>query len=855
MSSFRRVIFSRKPHSGRFPAKSDRARLRSLRFDNLESRRLLAGLDVLVYSDADGSRDQNSSLELGLAKQVVYVDLNRNGSHDRNEPLSITNQAGVASFSGLPSTSIEVRLLGASPGLVNSGVLQTSPVRPSSMDASIAGVSIDEILHSVGGNEFWGRSGNQLQRFTSDGRVVGDGIVIPGELVDSAFSGLDGWLLIDSETSERELYRLVDGDLSRSSLSAVRFELIDSLGEGFIAWDSQDGLVRLTDSESGGGSIIEITKGGGFESFRSLGNDRIVVEERLDTGVRLSVHRVDGDLAHLEAERIFSGDIFSWTTSSRGDAIYVDTLDGVHVIDRVNGLVSTHVLASSTSPLIFDPVSTILYTGEAGNSASLRAWDPRLGTSISSMQFSNALVDLSKVAISSDGRVVVVPADGGVLIKSLIEAAPIEVDLTSGAIPSVSIGVQVVSSRVPLELSERSLAISVIEDQRSEIRVDQLFESLPAGTFAVVLQPPTRGTLEWSVETGGAYRPFENVEGIDGFTVALFDGLNWSLPQRVQLAIQGQNDPPTAIRFPHRLEIRENVPGAVVGSIYVEDVDAAASYSWSVDDSRFEIRDGVLKLKDDSQLSLRQEERITLTVRAVEVGGGVVNVGQSASIEATVTLQVNANPLPGEFFVASEYSVPENESGASLGYVYVRGALPPEQYAITVSDTRFEVVNGLFKLRDSVALNWQSDDALVVTLTAQGASGEHFSKQTLVRVIQNRTPATNPHDVDGDGFLTPIDVLILINLINGQGSGTSPHEGEHGRRIDVDGDGQISPIDVLILINAINSQLDTDAVVAPPGDRDIVPLSGEGEGEPSEGVGLGFVDELDFGSGPRRRPR
>lgn len=855
MSSFRRVLFSRKPHSGRFPAKSDRARLRSLRFDNLESRRLLAGLDVLVYSDADGSRDQNSSLEFGLAKQVVYVDLNRNGSHDRNEPLSITNQAGVASFSGLPTTSVEVRLLGTSPSLANSVVRQTSPVRPSSMDASVAGVPIDEILHSVGGNEFWGRSGNQLKRFAADGSVFGDGIVIPGELVDSAFSGLDGWLLIDSEASERELYRLVDGDLTRSSLNAVHFELIDTLGEGFVAWDSQAGLVRLGESESGFGSIIEITKGGGFESFRSLGNDRIVVEERLDSGVRLSVHRVDGDFAHLEAERIFSGDILSWTTSSRGDAIYVDTREGVHVIDRVNGLVSTHVLASSTSPLIVDPVSSILYTGEAGNSTSLRAWDPRLGASISSVQFSAGLVDLSRVAISSDGRVVVVPADGRVLVKSLSEAAPIEVDLSSGVIPSVSIGVQVVSSRVPLELTERLLAISVIEDQRSEIQIEQLFASLPAGTFAVVLQPPTRGTLEWSVETGGAYRPFENVEGIDGFTVALFDGLNWSLPQRVQLAIQGQNDPPTAIRFPHRLEILENVPGAVVGPIYVDDVDVASSYSWSLDDSRFEIRDGILKLKDGSQLSLRQEERVTLTVRAVEVGGEAVNIGQNASIEATVTLQVNANPLPGEFFVASEYSVPENETGVSLGYVYVRGALPPEQYAITVSDTRFEVVNGLFKLRDSVALNWRSDDALMVTLTAQGASGEHFSKQTLVRVIQDRTPAVDPHDVDGDGFLTPIDVLILINHINGQGSGTSPHEGELGRRIDVDGDGQISPIDVLILINVINNQLDTDAVVAPPGDRDIVPLSGEGEWGPSEGVGLGFIDELEFGSGPKRRSR
>jgi hypothetical protein len=211
--------------------------------------------------------------------------------------------------------------------------------------------------------------------------------------------------------------------------------------------------------------------------------------------------------------------------------------------------------------------------------------------------------------------------------------------------------------------------------------------------------------------------------------------------------------------------------------------------------------------------------------------------------------------LPAEFFVASEYSVPENEAGASLGYVYVRGSLPPEQYAISVSDSRFEVVNGLLKLRDSVALSWQADDALLVTLMAQGSSGEQFTKQTLVRVIKDRAPTIDPNDVDGDGFITPIDVLILINHINSQGSGSSSQEGEPGRRVDIDGDGHVSPIDVLILINVINNQLDNDAVVAPPGEREVTTLSGEGEGSSFSGVGFSFVDDIapDVRAGRRNR--
>jgi hypothetical protein len=800
---------------------------------------LLAGLDVLVYSDADGSRDQNSGLELGLAKQVVYVDLNRNGSHDRNEPLSITNQAGVASFSGLPSSQIEVRLLGA-----NQGVVQTSPVRPASTESLIADVSIDEILYSMGGNEFWGRSGNHLQRFAANGRLVGDGLAIPGNLIDSAFSGSDGWLLVDTESSERELYRLADGGLTKSSIDATHFELLESIGGGFVAWDSIDGLVRLNQADSEFGAVIEISKGGGFESFRSLGEDRIVVEERLDGGTRLSVHRIDGDLAQLEAERTFPRDLISWMTSSKGDAIFVDTSEGVHVIDTVNGLASTHVLASSASPIIFDPVSMILYTGDSTHLSTLRAWDTSVGREISSIEIGSTPADLAKVAVSGDGRVIVVPGDRGLVLRSVSEAAPVEVDFSVGPVPSVSIGVQVVSAGNPLELTERSYAFSVIEDEESEIRLDQVFEGLATGTCVVVLQPPVRGTLQWSVETGGLYRPFENVEGVDGFTVALFDGLNWSLPQRVAITIQGQNDLPTAIRLPHRLEIRENVAGAIVGPVLVEDVDASAAYLWSVDDQRFEIRDGVLKLRDEQQLTLQQGESVRLTIRAVEVGFGSSEVGGSGGLEATVNLKVNANPLPGEFFVSSEYSVPENEAGVSLGYVYVRGSLPPDHYAISVSDSRFEVVNGLFKLRDSVALSWQTDDALLVTLIAQGSSGEQFSKQTLVRVIKDRTPTVDPNDVDGDGMITPIDVLILINHINSQGSGSDSQEGEPGLRIDIDGDGHVSPIDVLILINVINDQLENDAVIAPPSDREVTSLSGEGEGSSMAGLEFGFVDDI-----------
>ena len=61
-------------------------------------------------------------------------------------------------------------------------------------------------------------------------------------------------------------------------------------------------------------------------------------------------------------------------------------------------------------------------------------------------------------------------------------------------------------------------------------------------------------------------------------------------------------------------------------------------------------------------------------------------------------------------------------------------------------------------------------------------------------------------DVNDDGFLAPIDALIVINRLNSQGAGPLPDLS--GQRpswyLDTDGDGQVAPIDVLLVFNGLN---------------------------------------------------
>jgi VCBS repeat-containing protein len=77
----------------------------------------------------------------------------------------------------------------------------------------------------------------------------------------------------------------------------------------------------------------------------------------------------------------------------------------------------------------------------------------------------------------------------------------------------------------------------------------------------------------------------------------------------------------------------------------------------------------------------------------------------------------------------------------------------------------------------------------------------------------------NPYDVNGDGNVTPLDALVLINHINQHGSGPLLPGTRGLSYLDVLGDGNAAPQDVLLVINQLNRM----AALGEPG--------GEGEAD------------------------
>ena len=90
------------------------------------------------------------------------------------------------------------------------------------------------------------------------------------------------------------------------------------------------------------------------------------------------------------------------------------------------------------------------------------------------------------------------------------------------------------------------------------------------------------------------------------------------------------------------------------------------------------------------------------------------------------------------------------------------------------------------------------------------ASGFETATAAVSVIDDNPYPWQNksePFDVNGDGFVSPIDALIIINFLNTNGSQTLTTPSANNQPppyLDPSGDGIVAPIDVLLIVNALN---------------------------------------------------
>lgn len=227
-----------------------------------------------------------------------------------------------------------------------------------------------------------------------------------------------------------------------------------------------------------------------------------------------------------------------------------------------------------------------------------------------------------------------------------------------------------------------------------------------------------------------------------------------------------------------------------------------------------------------------------------------------STLVATASITVLTVNHPPADIVLDNTQVKENRPGDAIGNLTVVDEDAADTHTFSVADSRFEVTDGKLKLKAGVCLDEVVDAGLGVEVTATDDGGLSLTRTLTLTVLKNDFPWSPvlPRDVDGNGMVQAVDVLIVINEINARGIRPLPvpPPAIPAFCFDAAPNNVLEAADVLAVINHINShpaaageaESAADALLAaaaaescrwPGWPRERV---GEGTGGPQPNLGL-----------------
>ncbi|HSG90739.1 MAG TPA: cadherin domain-containing protein [Pseudomonadales bacterium] len=227
-------------------------------------------------------------------------------------------------------------------------------------------------------------------------------------------------------------------------------------------------------------------------------------------------------------------------------------------------------------------------------------------------------------------------------------------------------------------------------------------------------------------------------------TVTATDTGGLSFTQAFTLTVEGATAPPQAptdIVLDNRV-LSSGTPGAVVGTVTVVDADPDDVHGFAVDDARFEVIAGVLRLKAAFAVDGFAEPTVTVTVTATDRFGldfakaFALTVATSAPPVSAAGSRCSAADVRGPEDSSSPFVVCENVAGASVAQLTF-GARP---LTFDISDARFEVAAGLLRLRSAISLDREREGQVPVTVRVL-EGGVQIEELALVVAVRDRNEA------------------------------------------------------------------------------------------------------------------
>ncbi len=225
----------------------------------------------------------------------------------------------------------------------------------------------------------------------------------------------------------------------------------------------------------------------------------------------------------------------------------------------------------------------------------------------------------------------------------------------------------------------------------------------------------------------------EETASID-IEVTSTDAGGLSRTETFTVAVTDTNEGPTDIALDNT-SVAENAAGAVVGTLTTTDPDAGDTHTYAVSDDRFEVVDGQLKLKDGVSLDHEAADTISLDVTTTDAGG--------LSRTETFTISVGDENEVATDIALDNNSVAENDAGAVVGNLSTTDPDAGDSHSYTVSDNRFEVVDGQLKLKDGVSLDHEAADTISLDVTTTDAGGLSRTELFTISIGDENEVATD----------------------------------------------------------------------------------------------------------------
>ncbi|WP_298981845.1 cadherin domain-containing protein [uncultured Roseibium sp.] len=223
------------------------------------------------------------------------------------------------------------------------------------------------------------------------------------------------------------------------------------------------------------------------------------------------------------------------------------------------------------------------------------------------------------------------------------------------------------------------------------------------------------------------------------FTYTVTDGGGLADTAILKISVEGYNNAPSAVLLDGAAAdttthtLAENDAGAVIASLTTVDADSGDTHTYSVDDSRFDVVSGQLKLKEGVSVDRESENSITVNVTTTDENGAShteeVTIAISDVDEADVASVSDTDTAAN--------AIAENASaGTQVGITALASdADATDTVSYSVDDSRFSVDgNGVVTVASGASFDAETEGSINITVTATSTDGSSSQETFTVTV-------------------------------------------------------------------------------------------------------------------------